>query len=51
MSCLCKLKTSAALFPFNINFSMALLVLGIDIIGRIIPKRTRGHEYVLVAIG
>ena len=35
---------------YNMTSPWAFLVWGIDVIGRIAPKASNGHEYILVAI-
>ena len=35
---------------YSMTFPWPFLVYGIDVIGRIVPKATYGHEYILVAI-
>lgn len=45
----CKLYSCASGVTSQSYLSMAILHMGIDIIGKVTPKASNGHEYILVA--
>jgi len=51
MSNICNFTASTTLFSFDTYFVMSFLAWEIGIIEEVMPKGTRVHEYVLIAIG
>ena len=47
---ICKLEPRPPSELYNMAFPWPFSVWGIDVIGRIAPKASNGHEYILVAI-